>query len=135
MFFFPLLAVTSMRINIQTRQREKKLPTPVTRLYKSQVRSCSPCPFQRQTQLDSYLLLNSTRLVLWLFLTNVVLSTSSRFLLEYSMTLVVQSCHTWINMTVNAIFKPKCRCLQLKFPPVEIRSASCASRHVIYAAL
>lgn len=48
----PVLAVTSMRINILTRQREKKLPTPVMQLYKSQVRSWSRCPFQRQLQLD-----------------------------------------------------------------------------------
>lgn len=38
-FFFPF-AVTSMRINIPTRQREKKLPTPVMQLSKNQVRSC-----------------------------------------------------------------------------------------------
>lgn len=67
-----------------------------------------------------HLLLNSANLILWLLLTNVALSTSSRFLLEHSITCVVQSCHTWMNMTVNAIFKPKCRCLQLKFPPFEI---------------
>lgn len=38
-FFVFRLAVTSMRINIQMRQREKKLQTPVMQLYKSQVSS------------------------------------------------------------------------------------------------
>lgn len=37
-----------MRINIPTRQREKKSPTPVMQLYKNQVRSCWGGPSQNQ---------------------------------------------------------------------------------------